>query len=202
MKKLLMVVFMVVCGFMVVGVVYVGEVEVCKVLQDMFGDCVKVDVVCKFGIFGFYEVQIGGDIVYVDENGCYVFFGDVVDLKSCVNLIEECKIKFSQIKFFDLLLNMVIKQVCGNGKCVFVFFEDLNCGYCKKFVCEMQNMIDVIMYVFFYLILGVDLMEKLCNIFCFVDLFKVWNEWMLNGVVLLLVLVKCDVLVEKYIVFG
>lgn len=202
MKKLLMAASMAVCGFMVVGAAHAGEAEARKALQDMLGDRAKVDVVRKSGILGLYEAQIGGDIVYVDENGRYAFFGDVVDLKSRANLTEERKIKLSQIKFSDLPLNMAIKQVRGNGKRVFASFEDPNCGYCKKFARETQNMTDVTMYVFLYPILGADSMEKSRNILCSADPSKAWNEWMLNGVVPPLAPAKCDVSVEKYIALG
>lgn len=202
MKKLLIAASLLVCGFVATGAAQAGEAEARKALQDMLGDRAKVDVVRKSGVLGLYEAQIGGEIVYVDENGRYAFFGDVVDLKTRANLTEERKIKLSQVKFSDLPLNMAIKQVRGNGKRVFASFEDPNCGYCRKFAREAQNLTDVTMYVFVYPILGADSLEKSRNILCSADPAKTWNDWMVNGVVPPLASVKCDVSVDKYVALG
>ena len=98
---------------------HAGEAEVRKAAESFVNGRAQVDSVRKVGVMGLYEVQIGQDIIYMDETGKYAFFGDIVDLKSRMNLTEERKNKLSQIKFSDLPLNMAIKQVRGNGKRVF-----------------------------------------------------------------------------------
>ena len=180
---------------------HAGEAEVRKAAESFVNGRAQVDSVRKVGVMGLYEVQIGQDIIYMDETGKYAFFGDIVDLKSRMNLTEERKNKLSQIKFSDLPLNMAIKQVRGNGKRVFATFEDPNCGYCKKWARETQGLTDVTIYIFPYPILGADSTEKSKNILCASDPLKTWNDWMINGVVPPLTS-KCNVDVEKYVALG
>jgi thiol:disulfide interchange protein DsbC len=202
MKKFLLALSLFTSGLVIAHSVQAGEAEARKAVESFLGERAKIDAVRKSGILGLYEVQIGPDIIYADEKGQYAFFGDVVDLKSRSNLTEERKIKLSQVKFSDLPLNMAIKQVRGNGKRVLASFEDPNCGYCKKFARETQNLTDVTMYIFAYPILGADSLEKSRNILCSSDPAKTWNDWMVNGVVPPLAPAKCDVSVEKYIALG
>ena len=178
-----------------------GEAEVRKAAENFVGGRAKVDSVRKAGVMDLYEVQIGSDVIYMDDSGKYAFFGDIVELKSRLNLTEERKNKLSQISFSDLPLNMAIKMVRGNGKRVFASFEDPNCGYCKKFARETQGLTDVTMYIFPYPILGADSHEKSKNILCSADPLKTWNDWMINGVVPPLTS-KCNVDVEKYVALG
>ena len=178
-----------------------GEAEVRKAAEKFVDGRAKVDAVRKAGVMGLYEVQVGQEVFYVDEAGKHAFFGDVIDLKSRVNLTEERKSKLSQVKFAELPLNMAIKQVRGNGKRVLVSFEDPNCGYCKKFARETQGLTDVTMYIFPYPILGADSHEKSKNILCAADPLKTWNDWMVNGVVPPLV-AKCALDLDKYVALG
>lgn len=178
-----------------------GEAEVRKAAEKFVDGRAKVDAVRKAGMMGLYEVQVGQELFYVDEAGKYAFFGDVVELKSRMNLTEERKNKLSQVKFSELPLSMAIKQVRGNGKRVFASFEDPNCGYCKKFARETQGLTDVTIYIFPYPILGPDSHEKSKNILCAADPLKTWNDWMINGVVPPLV-AKCSLDLDKYVALG
>ncbi|MBX9849373.1 MAG: DsbC family protein [Rhodocyclaceae bacterium] len=179
---------------------FAGEAEARKAAENFFGDRAKIDSVRKSNVLGLFEVQIGPDVFYVDDKGQYAFFGDVVDLKSKQNLTEERKNKLSQIKFSDLPLNLAIKQVRGNGKRVFVSFEDPNCGYCKRFAKETQNLTDVTIYIYPFPILSADSYEKSRNILCAADQNKAWNDWMVNNVTP--PTLKCDSNVDKIVALG
>jgi thiol:disulfide interchange protein DsbC len=198
MKKLFAVLSLVLSA---VSVAHAGEAEVKKAAEGFFGDRAKVEGVRKTAVPGLYEVQLGTDVIYMDEKGQHAFFGDLVDLKNKVNLTDERKSKLSQIRFSDLPLNMALKQVRGNGKRVFASFEDPNCGYCKKFAKETLGMTDVTIYTFVYPILGPDSFEKSKNVLCAADPMKAWNDWMLNGVVPPLVK-SCNIDLDKYVALG
>ena len=201
MKKLFTLLSLALSAVAFTGTAHADEASVKKAAENFFGERAKVDAVRKSGVLGLYEVQIGSDVVYMDEKGQYAFFGDVVDLKSRTNLTEERKNKLSQIKFSDLPLNMAIKHVRGNGKRVLASFEDPNCGYCKKFARETQSLTDVTIYIFPYPILSQDSFDKSRNILCAADPVKAWNDWMVNGVVPPAA-AKCDVSVDKYVALG
>jgi thiol:disulfide interchange protein DsbC len=48
-------------------------------------------------------------------------------------------------------------------------FEDPNCGYCKRFERDLQNVDNVTIYLFLYPILSPDSAEKSRNIWCAKD---------------------------------
>ncbi|MDE2598739.1 MAG: DsbC family protein [Rhodocyclaceae bacterium] len=202
MKKFLLALSLFASGLVTAHSALAGEAEARKAVENFLGERAKVEAVRKSGVLGLYEVQIGGDIVYADENGRYAFFGDIVDLKNRSNLTEERKLKLSQVKFSDLPLNMAIKQVRGNGKRVFASFEDPNCGYCKKFARETQGLTDITLYIFPYPILAQDSFEKSRNILCAADPAKAWNDWMVNGVAAPTAPAKCEVSMDKYVALG
>ena len=59
-----------------------------------------------------------------------------------------------------------------------VVFADPNCGYCKKFEKDLQQVKDVTVYTFLYPILGGDSPDKSRNIWCAKDSGAVWRDWM------------------------
>ena len=71
-------------------------------------------------------------------------------------------------------------------------FADPNCGYCKKFERELQNVKDVTVYTFLYPILGGDSPDKSRNIWCSKDSTKAWRDWMLNGTMPARAMGQCD----------
>jgi len=64
---------------------------------------------------------------------------------------------------------------------VIAVFEDPNCGYCKRFRQNLQEVDNVTVYTFLYNILTPDSSVKSKNIWCSADRSKAWDEWMLNG---------------------
>lgn len=171
------------------------------VLQEVFGENIKAESVRKTGVLGLYEITVGGEIIYSDEKGQYLFLGNILDTKAKKNLTEERKNKLAQIKFSDLPLDLAIKQVKGNGKRVLATFEDPNCGYCKRLAKELQNVDNVTIYTFLYPILSPDSTEKSKAIWCSGDRVKAWNDYMVNHVAP--TGTKCDTsAIDKTVEFG
>lgn len=162
------------------------EAEVKKALEpvvpQIFGPQAKVDGVRKAGVLNLYEVQVGGEVIYSDEKGAYLFLGNIVDLKNRRNLTEDRKNKLGQIKFSDLPLDLAVKIVKGNGKRVVATFEDPNCGWCKKLAHELQGLDNLTIYTFLVPVLGgADSAQKNRAIWCAADRSKAWTDYMLNG---------------------
>ena len=74
---------------------------------------------------------------------------------------------------------MVWKQ--GSGARRIAVFADPNCGYCKRFERDLQQVKDVTVYTFLIPILGGDSPEKATNIWCAKDSTRAWRDWMLDG---------------------
>ncbi len=144
-------------------------------------DFPKIDEVQKTGMPGIYEIRIGTDILYTDENGSYLIQGEVIDTKTRVNLTEQRIAKLTAIDFKSLPLKDAIVWKQGTGERKLVVFADPNCGYCKKFERDLQEVKNVTVYTFLYPILGGDSPEKSKAIWCAKDNTKAWRDWMIKG---------------------
>jgi thiol:disulfide interchange protein DsbC len=161
--------------------VLADEATIRKNVSERIPQFPKIDEVAKTAIPGIYEIRIGSELYYTDEQGNYLIAGQLVDTRTRVNLTEERIAKLTAVDFKTLPLKdaMVWKQ--GTGERKLVVFADPNCGYCKKFERDLQAVKDVTVYTFLYPILGGDSPEKSKNIWCAKDNTKAWREWMLNG---------------------
>lgn len=164
------------------------------------GKRIAADSVRESGIAGLYEITFGADILYIDRKGGNVFFGNIYDTKSGVNLTDASKKKLLKTQFSSLPLDLAIKQVRGSGKRVLVTFEDPNCGYCKKLARELRSATDITIYTFLLPILGEDSVEKTKAIWCAPDKVKAWNDYMIEGVAP--AVAKCDTPIKKFVELG
>ena len=157
------------------------EAAIRKNISERVPNFPKIDEVTKTGIPGVYELRVGTDILYSDEQGDHIIEGQIVETKTRANLTEQRVAKLTAIDFKSLPLKdaMVWKQ--GTGERKLVVFADPNCGYCKKFERDLQNVKDVTVYTFLYPILGGDSPEKSKQIWCAKDNIKTWRDWMIKG---------------------
>ena len=159
------------------------EAAIRKNISERVPDFPKIDEVTKSPVAGLYELRVGTDILYTDENGNYLIEGQLIETRTRANLTEQRIAKLTAIDFKSLPLKdaMVWKQ--GTGERKLVVFADPNCGYCKKFEKDLQAVKDVTVYTFLYPILGGDSPEKSKQIWCAKDNTKAWRDWMLKGVI-------------------
>ena len=160
---------------------FADESAIRKNVAERLPDFPKIDEITKTALPGIYEIRIGTDILYTDEQGSYIIQGQLIETKSRVNLTEARIAKLTAIDFKSLPLKdaMVWKQ--GTGERKLVVFADPNCGYCKKFERDLQAVKDVTVYTFLYPILGNDSPEKSKAIWCAKDKTAVWRDWMIKG---------------------
>ena len=157
------------------------ESAIRKTLLQNMGDNAPIESVKKTVYGGLYEVRVGGDIFYTDEQAKFIFAGHILDSKTSKDFTKARLDDISRIKFSDLPLEAAIKMVKGDGKRVIAVFEDPNCGYCKRFRQTLQGVDNVTVYTFLYNILSDDSAVKSKNVWCAADRAKAWDEWMLNG---------------------
>jgi thiol:disulfide interchange protein DsbC len=158
------------------------EALIRKNLSERLPNLPKIDEVNKTPIPGLYEVRIGQEILYADEQGNYLIQGNLIDTKTRADLTEARLSKLSAIDFASLPLKdaVVIKQ--GSGARRLAVFGDPNCGYCKRFERDLAKLQDVTIYTFLYPILGPDSNAKSKDIWCAQDSAKAWRAWMVEGV--------------------
>jgi thiol:disulfide interchange protein DsbC len=156
------------------------EANIRKALAERIPQMDKIDEVRSTPMNGLYEVRIGTDLFYTDAKGDYVIQGELIDTKVRRNLTEDRINKLTAIDFSALPLKDAFTVVRGNGKRKLAVFEDPNCGYCKRFERDMQNVNDVTVYMFLYPILSPDSAEKSRNIWCAKDKAAAWHDQMLR----------------------
>lgn len=159
----------------------VQEAVIRKAIEPRLSEGAKIDSITKTPYAGLYELRVGGDIVYTDAKGEYLFLGRVLDTKTMQDHTKARVDEINKIKFSDLPFDSALKMVKGNGKRVIAVFEDPNCGYCKRFRQTLNDMDNLTVYTFMYNILSEDSVIKSRNIWCSADRAKAWDEWMLKG---------------------
>jgi len=180
-----------------------GEAEIRKNLPQRLVNFPKIDEVNKTPIAGLYEVRIGTEILYVDEEGDHVVQGTIFDTRTRTDLTEQRVKKITQIAFADLPLKdaVVIKQ--GSGARKLAVFGDPNCGYCKRLERDLASLKDVTIYMFLYPVLGPDSDTKSKAIWCSKDASTTWRSWMLDGTPLPRQMGTCDTsAIERNLALG
>lgn len=168
------------------------EAAIRKNLPVRLPSLASIDEVTKTPIPGVWEVRMGADVIYSDEQGSFVIEGQIFDTQKKLNLTEERVTKLTAFDFAKLPLKDAVVWKQGTGARKIVIFADPNCAYCKRFEKELNNVKDVTVYTFLYPILGGDSPEKSKAIWCAKDNGKVWRNWMLNGVQPTESTEKCD----------
>lgn len=151
-----------------------------KTLAERIPQLQQIDEVRPTPMKGLYEVRIGTDLFYTDAQGNYLIQGELIDTKARRNLTEDRLNKLTAVDFQALPLQDAFTIVHGKGERKLAVFEDPNCGYCKRFEKDMQNVDNVTVYLFLYPILSPDSAEKSRNIWCAKDRAGAWQDFMLR----------------------
>ncbi len=156
------------------------EAAIRKTLAERIPQMEKIDEVQPTAMSGLYEVRIGTDIFYTDAKGNYLIQGELIDTRARRNLTEDRINKLSAVDFAALPFKDAFTIVRGDGKRKVAVFEDPNCGYCKRFERDMQNVDNITVYLFLYPILSPDSAEKSRNIWCAKDRTTAWEDYMVR----------------------
>ena len=142
----------------------------------------KVDSILKTPMPGLVEVRIGTDILYANERGTFAIVeGQMVDLKTGVNITAARIEEISKIDFSKLPLELAMKTVRGTGKRVLAVFEDPYCSFCRTYRKTLLDSNNVTIYTFYFPILRAESETISKNAWCAKNREKAWNDWMLFG---------------------
>jgi len=179
------------------------EAVIRKNIADRLPDFPKIDEISKTPIPGLYELRMGSEVLYTDERGDHLIEGQLIDTKLRSNLTEARLNKLTAIDFASLPLKDAIVWKQGSGARRLVVFADPNCGYCKRFEKDLQNVKDVTVYTFLFPILGGDSPEKSRNIWCAKDNTAAWRDWMVKGTAPARSMGQCDTkALERNVALG
>jgi thiol:disulfide interchange protein DsbC len=173
---------LVVLAGLAAGSACASETAIQQAFQKRFPNAV-VESVARTPFAGIYEVVFNGQIAYTDEKLNFVFFGNLVDVRTGAerNLTRERSAQLNSQTLRKSADNAV-KRVRGNGKRVLYTFEDPNCPYCRELQKELLKLSDVTIYTFLWPILSPDSVEKSTGVWCSKDRAKAWDDLMSRGV--------------------
>lgn len=159
-----------------------GEAAVRQAFQARFPNA-TVESVARTPFTGIYEVVFNGQIAYTDEKLNFVFFGNLVDVRTGAerNLTRERSAQLAAQALRKFADN-AIKRVRGNGRRVMYTFEDPNCAFCRELQKEVMKLTDVTIYTFLWPILSPDSVDKSRAVWCSKDRARAWDDLMSRGV--------------------
>ena len=157
------------------------EAAIRKNIAERMPKFPKIDEVTKSPMTGLFELRVNGsDIFYTDAEGNFLIQGNLYDTRQGRNLTEERVDKLTAIDFDALPLKDAFTIVRGDGKRKMAVFEDPNCGYCKRFERDLQQVSNVTIHMFLYPILGPGSTEKSKAVWCAKDKGKAWLDMMVR----------------------
>lgn len=160
---------------------FADEATIRKNLAERLPRLPPIEEVVAAPVPGLFEIRVNGsELFYTDAQGNFLIQGNVIDTKAQRDLTEERIAKLTAVAFDSLPLKDAFVIVRGNGKRKLAVFEDPNCGYCKRFERDLQNVDNVTIHMFLYPILGQDSAEKSRAIWCSKDKAKVWQDYMVR----------------------
>ncbi|HJV96713.1 MAG TPA: DsbC family protein [Albitalea sp.] len=172
---------------------WADDAAIRKNIAERLPDFPKIDEISKTPIPGLYEIRAGVEVFYTDEQGNHLIEGHLIETKTRADLTEARVSKLTAIDFSALPLKDAIVWKQGSGERKLAVFADPNCGYCKKFERDLQQVKDVTIYTFLMPILGGDSPAKARDIWCAKDATKAWRDWMLSAATPPRSMGQCDV---------
>ena len=91
------------------------------------------------GDTGLYEVLMNGEVVYISNDGRYVFQGDVIELASRENLTDQRRQGISKVAIDALDEADMIIYAPEKVQHTVTIFTDIDCGYCRKLHVQMAD---------------------------------------------------------------
>jgi thiol:disulfide interchange protein DsbC len=92
----------------------------------------KIDSIADAKLPGFYEVVMGGDIVYVSGDGKYLFTGSLWDLGAKRDLTDARKADLRRSLLQTVGSDKRISFKAKDEKHKVTVFTDIDCGYCRR----------------------------------------------------------------------
>ena len=95
--------------------------------------------VAETPINGLLQVQVGGDIVYVSDDGKYLIQGKIVDLDTRDDLTEAAKSAMRKEILKQVDPTQQIRFAPENPVYELTVFTDIDCGYCRKLHSQIEG---------------------------------------------------------------
>ena len=120
-------------------------------LLDAFPEANDVKI-SESSIQGLYTIAIGSQIFYMSLNGKFILQGDIYDAETGTNLTERERISARKDFLNQLDEEEMIIFAPDDYKQTVTIFTDVDCGYCRKFHGEIDEVMEQgirVRYLFF-----------------------------------------------------
>ena len=120
-------------------------------LLDAFPEANDVKI-SESSIQGLYTVSIGSQIFYLSQNGKFILQGDIYDAETGANLTELDRISARKDFLNQLDEEEMVIFAPDEFQHTVTVFTDVDCGYCRKFHNEIDEVMDLgirVRYLFF-----------------------------------------------------
>lgn len=139
--------------------------------------------VSETAVKGVYEVVMGRNIAYSDQEGKYFLFGHLFDMATQHDLTAERQLTIQRVAFSSLPLEQAIVRILGDGSRKLAVFSDPECPYCQALEPELLKLNDVTIYTFLMPLeqLHPEARAKADYVWCASDKAAAWENLMLRG---------------------
>ena len=120
-------------------------------LSDAFPEANDAKI-SESSIQGLYTVSIGSQIFYMSQNGQFILQGDIYNVETGANLTERDRISARKDFLNQLDEDEMVIFAPDDFKHTVTVFTDVDCGYCRKFHSEIEEVMEQgirVRYLFF-----------------------------------------------------
>jgi thiol:disulfide interchange protein DsbC len=146
----------VILPFALVFSVALADDEVPLSKEELAAKLKGVDIadITESPLNGVYQVAVGSNVAYVTGDGRYLIQGEVYDLATSENLTEvsRAKARVEMLGSVDRREMIVFTPESGDVKHTITIFTDIDCGYCRQFHREIEqvNALGIEVHYLFY----------------------------------------------------
>ena len=107
------------------------EKKITGILTSRFHN-LDISSIRQSGVPGWYEVMLGAEVIYVTEDGRYMFQGDLVDLDKMQNLTAKRRSSARRAMLKGIPASDMIVFAPKNTRHSIYVFTDVDCPYCRR----------------------------------------------------------------------
>lgn len=133
----------------------------------------QIESIAESRVPGFYEVTLGGQVVYVSGDGKYLLSGALWDVAAKKNLTDARYAEIRKAALEGVGKDKRIVYAAKEPKHAVTVFTDIDCGYCRRMhqqMADYNNAGITVEYLFFPRAgLGSDSFNKAVSVWCAAD---------------------------------
>lgn len=159
-----------------------ANTESIKNMAQSFPLKMKPEFIDKTPIDNIYILSNPRGSFLIDASSRYLIQGDIIDLKTDLNITEAVYQSHYSINPKQLPVAQAFKEIKGNGKRLLYVFSDPDCPACQLLQSELEDVDDITIYTFPFALthLHPTAVETAKKIWCSKEPLKVWKSYLIE----------------------